>query len=78
MMIRRIIKIPIGAGDAVAFAAKPIAVVSDAVLGTNFKGCGGCGKRREDLNQAIPNINPFAKNEFAKGMQSALPDHKPQ
>jgi hypothetical protein len=45
---------PFGLGDAVAAVAQPIAGAIDAVLGTNIKECGGCAKRREALNRAVP------------------------
>lgn len=41
-----------GLGDAVAAVAHPAATVLDMVLGTNLKGCGGCGKRQAKLNKA--------------------------
>lgn len=43
-----------GMGDVVALAAEPIASVMDKVLKTRVKGCGGCRKRREMLNQLMP------------------------
>lgn len=43
-----------GLGDLVYVAAKPIAKAFDAVFGTNFQGCGGCGERRQALNKAVP------------------------
>ena len=49
----------VGLGDVVASVAQPIARVIDAVVGTHLQGCGGCKKRQESLNQAVPNINPF-------------------
>ena len=43
-----------GAGDMVYKLANPIAHVIDAVTGTHIQGCGGCAKRRESWNKAIP------------------------
>ena len=43
-----------GLGDAVHRMAQPIAKAIDGVLGTNVSGCGGCGKRREKLNEMFP------------------------
>lgn len=43
-----------GAGDVVAAVAQPIARMIDAVAGTNVQGCGGCKKRQEALNKAMP------------------------
>jgi hypothetical protein len=43
-----------GMGDAVEKLAQPIAKVIDKVLGTNVQGCGGCAKRKQWLNKAIP------------------------
>jgi hypothetical protein len=43
-----------GLGDAVAVVAQPIARAIDAVAGTNIQGCGGCKKRQEFLNAAVP------------------------
>jgi len=40
-----------GLGDLVAAVAQPVARLIDAVAGTNLKGCGGCAKRRQKLNQ---------------------------
>ena len=37
-------------GDAVEKVAQPIAGAIDKVAGTNIKGCGGCQKRKEWLN----------------------------
>lgn len=42
-----------GLGDVVHAIAHPIAELMDATLGTNIKGCGGCARRREFLNQAV-------------------------
>lgn len=46
-----------GLGDAVALVAEPIARASDKMLGTQLVGCGGCKKRREALNRAVPFVN---------------------
>ena len=43
-----------GLGDAVALIAEPIAAAMDHVAGTRLKGCSGCAKRREFLNQKVP------------------------
>ena len=43
-----------GLGDLVARIAEPIAGAIDAVAGTHIKGCGGCARRREKLNAALP------------------------
>ena len=43
-----------GLGDVVALAAEPIAAVSDRVLKTRLKGCGGCRARRAMLNKLMP------------------------
>jgi len=43
-----------GLGDLVHKIANPIARAIDSVAGTNIQGCGGCAKRREQLNKAIP------------------------
>lgn len=48
-----------GLGDVVHLAAQPIAKVIDKTLGTDVQSCGGCKRRREALNRAIP----FAKKE---------------
>lgn len=45
---------PRGAGDVVAAVAQPIARAIDRVAGTNIAGCGGCKKRQESLNKALP------------------------
>lgn len=45
---------PRGAGDVVAAVAQPIARAIDRVAGTNISGCGGCKKRQESLNKALP------------------------
>ena len=50
----------IGLGDAVAVVAQPIARAADAVLGTHVAECGGCARRRDGLNSAVPDItHPF-------------------
>jgi hypothetical protein len=43
-----------GMGDVVARIAQPIAKVIDKVAGTNIANCGGCKKRQEAMNKAIP------------------------
>jgi len=43
-----------GLGDVVYYAAKPIAMASDAVLKTNFQQCPRCKRQREHLNQQVP------------------------
>lgn len=43
-----------GMGDVVAVVAKPIARAVDAVAGTKLAQCGGCAKRQESLNRAMP------------------------
>lgn len=45
---------PEGLGDMVAKFAQPVARVIDAVVGTNIKSCGGCAKRREEMNAMVP------------------------
>lgn len=45
---------PKGLGDVVAAVAQPVAHVIDAVAGTNVAGCGGCKRRQEALNAAVP------------------------
>jgi hypothetical protein len=47
-----------GLGDAVAALASPVAAASDSMFGTSLSSCGGCAKRREALNQMVPNILP--------------------
>lgn len=39
-----------GAGDAFALLAKPIAAGADAILGTGLLGCGGCAERQAKWN----------------------------
>lgn len=51
-------KYQFGLGDAVAALASPIAAASDSMFGTSLSSCGGCAKRREALNQMVPNILP--------------------
>jgi hypothetical protein len=43
-----------GLGDVVASIAQPIARVIDRVAGTDIQNCGGCKKRQEALNKAVP------------------------
>ena len=43
-----------GLGDLVHKVANPIAHVIDKVTGTHIQGCGGCAKRREKWNEAVP------------------------
>ena len=43
-----------GLGDAVAVVANPIALGIDAILGTQISNCGGCRKRQDALNRAMP------------------------
>lgn len=43
-----------GAGDVVAFVAKPIAKLSDKVLGTDLANCESCEQRRKKLNEKFP------------------------
>jgi hypothetical protein len=64
-MIVKVIQKRVGLGDLVSVFAEPIAKASDATFGTHLVGCGGCQKRRESLNEAVPNVNPLANNEFA-------------
>ena len=47
-----------GAGDIVAIVAQPIARAIDAIAGTNIANCGGCAKRRQAMNEAMPLTNP--------------------
>ena len=39
-----------GLGDTIESIAQPIAGAIDKTIGTNIKGCGGCAKRRDKLN----------------------------
>ena len=43
-----------GVGDLIHKVANPVAKVIDFVAGTNVQGCGGCAKRRENLNKMMP------------------------
>ncbi|MDE2106725.1 MAG: hypothetical protein KGL39_56440 [Patescibacteria group bacterium] len=43
-----------GLGDMVAKVAQPVARAIDAVAGTKIANCGGCAKRQDALNKAIP------------------------
>lgn len=43
-----------GLGDAVERFTKPIAKAIDSIVGTHLVDCGGCKKRRERLNKAVP------------------------
>lgn len=43
-----------GAGDVVALLLGPAAMISDKLMGTRLKTCGGCARRREKLNKALP------------------------
>ncbi len=47
-----------GLGDAVERIAKPIARRLDRALKTNLENCGGCAKRRDLLNAAVPFQTP--------------------
>jgi hypothetical protein len=57
------IRAKMGLGDIVATAAAPIAVASDALLGSDLRNCRGCAARREGLNALLPNVNPFAQHD---------------
>ena len=46
-----------GLGDVVAMIANPIALGIDAMLGTQISNCGGCRKRQDALNRAMPLIS---------------------
>ena len=50
-IIRKFSRKPVGLGDVVAKVAKPVARVLDATMGTKLQNCGGCDKRREELNK---------------------------
>ncbi len=51
-----------GLGDVVAAVANPIALLVDKTTGSKLVGCPPCGKRRDALNQLVPNIlKPFSK-----------------
>lgn len=52
-----------GLGDAVEIIAKPVAAGIDALFHTNIKNCGGCAKRKDAFNKAVPNLNPFVDNK---------------
>lgn len=53
-------RVTFGLGDAVEFMARPIVRASDALLGTQLKGCLRCGKKRKALNRVIPDLlHPF-------------------
>ena len=43
-----------GLGDVVAVVTNPIASGIDAMLGTQISNCGGCRKRQDALNRAMP------------------------
>lgn len=43
-----------GLGDVVHAVAHPVAALSDKVLKTDLRNCGGCRKRREWLNEKVP------------------------
>ena len=47
-----------GLGDAIALIARPIAGIIDRVAGTNLRNCGGCQRRRENLNRLVSFSNP--------------------
>lgn len=47
-------KRPRGLGDVVHLIAKPIAVASDHLLGTDLQNCQSCEDRRKTLNQWVP------------------------
>jgi len=47
-----------GLGDVVERIAKPIARRLDRALKTNLENCGGCAKRRDRLNAAVPFPQP--------------------
>jgi len=47
-----------GIGDLVAVVAQPIAKAIDSVAGTKISTCGGCQKRKEFLNRAVPFSKP--------------------
>ena len=57
---------PMGAGDAVALVAKPIARAIDAVAGTSIVNCPPCNKRQEGLNKAVPDLPGLPKRVFKK------------
>ena len=43
-----------GLGDVVHIVAQPIVKAIDTVAGTKIYECGGCKRRREALNKAVP------------------------
>ncbi len=43
-----------GLGDAVAKVAKPIAGLTDRILGTNLRNCRSCTERQQAWNKAVP------------------------
>ena len=43
-----------GLGDVIHAVANPAAKVLDKVFGTDLKNCGGCSKRRNNLNKKFP------------------------
>jgi len=54
---------PIGLGDAVKIAVKPVVALIKAAGGRDLSGCSGCAHRQQVLNKAAPNINPFARRQ---------------
>lgn len=47
-----------GLGDLVAIVAQPIARAIDRAAGTTIQTCGGCKRRQEALNRAVPFQKP--------------------
>ena len=45
---------PEGLGDIVAIFAQTVARAIDRVTGTDIEHCGGCARRRDALNKAVP------------------------
>ena len=45
---------PNGAGDRLAAVLKPLAVVSDTLLGTALANCARCQQRQQRLNEVLP------------------------
>lgn len=43
-----------GLGDLIHATLKPITFASDKILHTDLKNCGGCGARKEALNELFP------------------------
>lgn len=43
-----------GLGDIVHLLAKPIAILSDAVRGTDYQHCVECEEKRQELNEKFP------------------------